>query len=248
MKVHLTRDQRIRVLNTEAVYNIMQQILLRENKIGRNKEHFWIVCLSNLDRIMLIELLSLGTENATLVNPTEVFSFALQKQAKKLIMVHNHPDEVVLLPSDADMDLTNHMYQVGKFLNLPVLDHLIINEKKFLSFANTHVLERLARSKKYVLQYKEEAERLKERGRKEGWLEGKKEGLEEGLEKGLKAGEKFGLKKGEEIGIKKGEEQGLKKGQELKAVQMAKGMKKEGIDTKIIAKLSGLSIARIKEL
>ena len=236
MKVHLTRDQRIRVLNTEDVYKIMQQILMRENKIGRSKEHFWIVCLSNIDRIMLIELLSLGTENATLVDPTEVFSFALQKQAKKLIMVHNHPDEVVLLPSDADMDLTNHMYQVGKFLNLPVLDHLIINEKKFLSFANTHVLERLARSKKYVLQYKEEAERIREKGRKEG----------------MKIGEIIGREKGEKVGIKKGEEIGIKKGQELgaeqKAIQMAKGMKKKGIDVKVIAEIAKLSIAQIKKL
>jgi len=124
------------------------------------------------------------------------------------------------------------MYQVGKFLNLPVLDHLIINEKKFLSFANTHVLERLARSKKYVLQYKEEAERLKEKGRKEGWLEGKKEGLEEGLEKGLKAGEKVGIEKG----------------LELKAIQMAKVLKKKGVDAKLIADASGLSIAQIKKL
>ena len=215
MKVTLTREQRIRVLDTEDVYKVMQQILLRENKIRRDKEHFWIVCLSNIDRIMLIELLSLGTENASLVDPTEVFSFALQKQAKKLIMVHNHPNEVILLPSDADMDLTNHMYQVGKFLDLPVLDHLIINEKKYLSFANTHVLERLARSKKYVLQYKEEAERIMEKGRKEGI--------------------RIGLEKGQEL-------------VEQKTIQMAKGMKKEGIDVKIIAKLSGLSIAQIKNL
>ncbi len=215
MKVTLTREQRIRVLNTEDVYKVMQQILLRENKIRRDKEHFWIVCLSNLDRIMLIELLSLGTENASLVDPTEVFSFALQKQAKKLIMVHNHPNEVILLPSDADMDLTNHMYQVGKFLNLPVLDHLIINEKKFLSFANTHILERLARSKKYVLQYKEEAERI--------------------MEKGIKIGEKIGLQKGQEL-------------VEQKTIQMAKDMKKKGIDVKVIAEVSKLSIAQIKKL
>jgi DNA repair protein RadC len=177
---------------------------------------------------MLIELLSLGTENATLVDPTEVFSFALQKQAKKLIMVHNHPNEVVLLPSDADMDLTNHMYQVGKFLNLPVLDHLIINEKKFVSFANTRVLERLARSKKYVLQYKEEAERILEKGRKEG----------------IKIGEIIGIEKGK----KQGEKVGIKKGQELKAIQMATALKKQGVDVLVIAKTSGLSIAQIKKL
>jgi hypothetical protein len=71
---------------TGDIYKIMQQILLRENKIGRGKEHFWVVCLSHIDRIMLIELLGLGTENSTVVDPTEVFSFALQKLAKKLII------------------------------------------------------------------------------------------------------------------------------------------------------------------
>jgi DNA repair protein RadC len=240
MKVPLTREQKIRVFEVEDVYKIMQQILLRENKIGRGKEHFWVVCLSSMDRIMLIELLGLGTENATLVDPTEVFSFALQKQAKTLIMVHNHPNENLLIPSPADMDLTNHMYQVGKFLNLPVIDHLIINEKKFLSFAETGVLERLAKSKKYALQYKEEAERLMEKGRKEGWLEGKKEGLEEGLEKGRKEGRK----EGEELGIKKGQELGAVQ----KAIQMAKVLKKKGVDVNLIAAASGLSEKQIKKL
>ncbi len=232
MKVPLTKEQKIRVLDTEDVYKVMQQILLRENKIGRNKEHFWVVCLSGIDRIMLIELLGLGTESSAVLDPTEVFSFALQKQAKKLIMVHNHPRERMLIPSPEDMDVTNHMYQVGKFLNLPMLDHLVINEKKYLSFEETGALARLAKSKKYVLKYKEEAEKLLQKGREEGI----KIGREEGREEGKKEGEKQGLKKGQELGA------------EQKAIQMAKGMKKEGIEIKIIAKLSGLSIAQIKKL
>ncbi len=210
----------------------MQQILLRENKIGRGKEHFWVVCLSNIDRIMLIELLGLGTENSTLVDPTEVFSFALQKQAKKLIMVHNHPHEKMLVPSAADTDLTNHMYQVGKFLDLPVLDHLVINETRYFSFDERGVLARLAKSKKYVLQYKEEAERLMRKGR------------EEGIRIGLEKGEEVGIKKGEKIGIKKGQELGA----EQKAIQMAKVLKKKGVDVKLIAVASGLSIKQIEKL
>lgn len=236
MKVTLTREQRIRVLNTTDVYKVMQQVLLRENKIGRAKEHFWIVCLSNLDRIMLIELLGLGAERSTLVDLTEVFSFALQKQAKKLIMVHNHPNETMLLPSSADMDLTNHMYQVGKFLDLPVLDHLIINEKLYLSFEEKGVLARLAKSKKYVLQYKEEAERIEKKG----------------LERGLKIGREEGFEKGEETGLKKGRQEGWKEGRkegELnKAIQMAKVLKKKGVDAKLIMVASGLSMAQIKKL
>ncbi len=184
MKVPLTREQKIRVLDTEDVYKVMQQILLRENKIGRNKEHFWVVCLSGIDRVMLIELLGLGTERSLVLEPTEVFSFALQKQAKKLIMVHNHPRDRMLVPSPEDLDVTDRMYQVGKFLNLPLLDHLVINEKKYLSFEETGALARLAKSKKYVLKYKEEAERLMQKGREEGEKIGR--------EKGKKEGEKIG--------------------------------------------------------
>ncbi len=210
----------------------MQQILLRENKIGRGKEHFWVVCLSGIHRIMLIELLGLGTESATVLDPTEVFSFALQKQAKKLIMVHNHPRDRMLVPSPEDMDVTNHMYQVGKFLNLPVLDHLVINEKKYLSFEETGALARLAKSKKYVLQYKEEAERIKNMG----WKEGRKEGLKEGEE----IGEKKGFEKGEEAGVKKGVLQN--------AVEMAKIMKKDGRTIAEIMRYTRLSRRQIGKL
>ena len=50
MRVKLTKAQRIRVLNSVDVYEVMQRILLRENKIDRSKEHFWVVCLSQSTR------------------------------------------------------------------------------------------------------------------------------------------------------------------------------------------------------
>jgi DNA repair protein RadC len=60
MKVKLTREQRIHVLNSTDIYKVTQDIPLRENKIGRSKEHIWVVCLSNSNRILLIELTCLG--------------------------------------------------------------------------------------------------------------------------------------------------------------------------------------------
>jgi DNA repair protein RadC len=162
------------------------------------------------------------------LEPTEVFSFALQKQAKRIIMVHNHSNERMLTPSPDDLDATDRMYQVGKFLKLPLLDHLIINEKKYLSFVQSGALERLSKSKKYVLKYKQEAEKLLQKGRQEGI--------------------KIGFEQGEEVGVKKGEKAGIKKGEEQKAIQMAKGMKKKGIDEKVIAEISKLSVAQIKRL
>ena len=176
MRVKLTKAQRIRVLNSVDVYKVMQHILLRENKIDRNKEHFWVVCLSNSNKILLIELVSLGTMKKSLVDPTEVFSFALQKRAAQLIMVHNHPGGA-LQPSPEDTDITDRMYQVGLFLDLPVIDHLIITEKKFYSFKDSGLLAELSKSEKYVLKYKKEEKRLKDLGRKEGRKAGEKAGV-----------------------------------------------------------------------
>jgi DNA repair protein RadC len=159
MNVKLTAAQKIKVLNSDDIYLVMQQVLLRENKIGRNKEHFWIIGLAQNNKILYIELISLGTITATLVEPMEVFSIALQKRTVKIILVHNHPSGE-LKASNADQELTDRLLQVGKFLNIPVIDHLIISEKSYYSFADSELLEKLSESKKYVLPYKE-IERIK---------------------------------------------------------------------------------------
>ncbi len=160
MRVKLTKEQRIQVLNSQDIFKIMQQILLRENKIGRSKEHFWVVCLSYSNRILLIELATLGTMKKSVIDPTEVFSFALQKRASRVIMVHNHPGGT-LEPSLADKDITDRMFQAGRFLELPVIDHLIITEESYYSFADSGLLTKISLSKKYVLPYKEEEERIR---------------------------------------------------------------------------------------
>lgn len=163
MNVKLTATQKIKVLNSLDIYYIMQQVLLRENKIDRNKEHFWIIGLANNNKILYIELISLGTINATIVAPMEVFSFALQKRTVQIILVHNHPSGE-LLPSKDDKQITDHLIQIGKFLQIPVIDHLIISEKKYYSFADSGLLAELEQSKQYVLPYKE-LERVKEEAR-----------------------------------------------------------------------------------
>ena len=154
MTIKLHEKHKIQVLNADDVYSIMQQILLRERKIDRNKEHFWVVCLTHSNTISLIELISLGSATATIIEPTEVFGFALQKQAAKLIMVHNHPSGT-LQPSTNDITITERMMAIGKFLNLPVIDHLIITEKDYFSFANTLLLQKIAQETLYDLTFAE---------------------------------------------------------------------------------------------
>lgn len=162
MQVKLSPSEKIKVINSDDIYSVMQRILLRENKIDRNKEHFWIIGLSVTNKILYIELISLGTVTATLVEPMEVFSIALQKRSVNVMLIHNHPSGE-LNPSEADKDLTDRLQQIGLFLEVPVLDHLIITEKSYYSFADSGLLKELSYSKRYVLPYKEQERLLKEK-------------------------------------------------------------------------------------
>ncbi|WP_127022006.1 JAB domain-containing protein [Flagellimonas beolgyonensis] len=152
MDIKLTEAQKIKILNSDDIYSIMQRILLREDKIDQNREHFWVIGLENNNRILFIELISLGTVNRALAEPMEVFSLALQKRAVKIILCHNHPTGE-LTPTEADKDITDRLIQVGIIVNTHVLDHLIISTKSYLSFKDTGLMDELLESTQYVPSY-----------------------------------------------------------------------------------------------
>jgi len=138
--VKLFKEEKVRYANSVSVSKIMQDILLREREADRNKEHFWLVCLDSNNKLILLELISFDSIPAD-VKPTDVFSFALQKKSSKLIMVHNRPNDVE--PTVRDKAMTEYFAAIGKFLNVPVIDHLIINETEFFSFAETGLLQKI---------------------------------------------------------------------------------------------------------
>ena len=154
MNVKITKSQKIKVLNSADLYQIMQQVLLRENKIDRNKEHFWTVGLDHVHRILYIELICVGTSKSTIVEPMQVYRIAVQKAASKLILVHNHPSGEVR-PSDEDLEITDRLIQVGNILGITVADHLIITEKTYSSLGDTDHMEKLRASNLYVPKYKQ---------------------------------------------------------------------------------------------
>jgi len=202
MDIKLTKEERIKILNSDDIYGIMQRILLRENKIDQNREHFWVIGLENNNRILFIELISLGTVNKTIAEPMEVFSFALQKRAVKIVLCHNHPSGE-LKPSEADKDTSDKLIQVGIIVDTQVLDHLIISDKSYLSFNDIGLLDELKLSTKYVPKYV--------------------------LEQRIK-------KEATEIAETK------------KAIEIAKQLKRKGIDENTIAESTGLSLKEVEKL
>lgn len=145
MNVRLTKDQKIQVLNSADIYAIMQQVLLRENKIRRNQEHFWVVGLNHNNKILFVELIGLGASNRVNADPPDVFRMAIYKLASKLILVHNHPSGTHEV-TDADITFTDHMLKVGKLIKVEVLDHLVITETHYTSFADQGVMDELQKS------------------------------------------------------------------------------------------------------
>lgn len=139
MNVRLSKDQKIKIGSPEDIYSIMQQVLLRESRIGREKEHFWVIGLAVSNKISYIELVSLGSISESIVNPLEVFNLAVRKKSPKIILIHNHPSGD-LVPSPEDKSITKNIVEGGKTLTIEVLDHLIISDESYYSFAQNDLL------------------------------------------------------------------------------------------------------------
>ncbi|WP_340067345.1 JAB domain-containing protein [Ascidiimonas aurantiaca] len=173
MNVRLTEEQKIQIANQDDVYKIMQQVLLRQNKVRRKQEYFWALGLDKTNTILFLELIAIGRDNRVNVHPPDVFRMAIYKLAPKVILIHNHPSGI-LKPSQDDVDFTDRLLKVGRFIEIEVIEHLIITETGFTSFAAQGLIEQIKKSGLYELLKKEEKmirefklQKEKERGEKE---------------------------------------------------------------------------------
>lgn len=104
-----------------------------------NHEEFWILLMNRANRVTSKHLISKGGQAGTIADPKIIFNIALENHAASIILAHNHPSGN-LKPSHADIELTKKLRTAGQFLDLPVLDHLIIADHGFLSFADEGIL------------------------------------------------------------------------------------------------------------
>lgn len=102
-------------------------------------EHFRILLLNRANKVIGQTIISMGGIAGTVADPKIIFAVALKSLASAIILAHNHPSGN-LSPSQADIDLTRKLKEAGKFLELPVLDHIIITNEGYFSFADKGVL------------------------------------------------------------------------------------------------------------
>ncbi|MET0462875.1 MAG: JAB domain-containing protein [Chitinophagaceae bacterium] len=142
MTIRLRSHQKIHIQSSADIFHLMQPILRRCSKRDRAREHFWILCLGPGQTVCHLELLALGTQNKVLIDPREVYSLALQQNASSIVAIHNHPSGR-LKPSPADKLITQQLMKGSDFLNLRLLDHLIISVEGYFSFMDKGVFELL---------------------------------------------------------------------------------------------------------
>jgi len=133
MKIQVMEFKKKSINKPEDLARILQDILKTEDRYDQDKEHFWAIGLNSRNIIQYLELVSLGTLNASLVHPREVFRLSVHKAVASILIAHNHPSGNTE-PSREDLEITKRLTEAGKILGIDVLDHIIIAGKDYLSF------------------------------------------------------------------------------------------------------------------
>ena len=106
---------------------------IRASIKDKAKEHFKLILLNPRNKIIGISTISIGTLNASLVHPREVFKDAIVHSAASVVLAHNHPSGDPE-PSEDDLKITKKLVDSGKILGIEVLDHIVIGKNNFCSF------------------------------------------------------------------------------------------------------------------
>lgn len=231
MLIYLSNQDKIAIHDACDAYNVMLTILERDDKPDLTKEHLWVIALSVRNLIVNIELVSVGSSYFTAVEPKEIMSVPSQKKAAGIIMIHNHPCGE-MKPSAHDLDATDRMIQVGRILDIHVIDHLIISERQYAgyySFGDHRLMDMLRKSVKYIPSFE-----VKQN------FEKKLVAINEAFKEEIK----LTKIKSKQIGKEQGEKIGLEKGK----LEIAKLMLESGEPVEKVMRFTGLSESDIQQI
>ena len=127
------QNSNMKITGGKDVAKVFLDLLALEDKIDQDKEHFYVMHLDIKNRIKLVELVSLGIVNASLVHPRETFRRAVMQGSASIIVAHNHPSGDVE-PSDEDTKTTKQLFEAGNILGITLIDHVIFANDQFFSF------------------------------------------------------------------------------------------------------------------
>ncbi len=118
------------IKSSHNVYELMHPVLS-----DLPHEEFWILLLNRANKVISTQKISQGGISGTVIDSRLIMKVAIDQLASSIILCHNHPSGN-LLPSQQDKSITNKLIEAGKIMDIPVLDHLIITESGYYSFAD----------------------------------------------------------------------------------------------------------------
>ena len=125
-RLSLNNDFSPEITCAEDVYDIMKNLKYE------NQEHFIVLFLDTRKKLIKKKTLFIGTLDSTIIHPREIFNNAIRESSSSIILIHNHPSGNPM-PSQEDIIITKQIKQAGEIIGIPVLDHVIIGNDKFIS-------------------------------------------------------------------------------------------------------------------
>ena len=107
---------------------------------GLKQEYFYVLYLDAKKNLIERKLLFMGTIDRSLIHPREVFKNAYLCSASSFICMHNHPTGS-LIPSQADIEITKTLKEIGRIQGIELVDHLIVSDNNYFSFFENHLME-----------------------------------------------------------------------------------------------------------
>lgn len=127
-------EKKPKITSSKVAYQQVEDVL---NDIPH--EEFWILLLNRSNQVIAKQNISKGGVSGTVADAKLIFRLAIEKLASSLILCHNHPSGN-LVASQSDIKLTEKLVKAGKTLDIAVLDHIIVGNHKYLSFADKGML------------------------------------------------------------------------------------------------------------
>jgi DNA repair protein RadC len=125
--ISVRKRKSIKITNPMDMYKAIK-------RYGSNEqEQFLVITLNVSNEIIAIHIASIGSANLTIIQPRDIFKYAVRDNAVAIAVAHNHPSGA-LTPSPEDVGITERIIEAGKILGIHVIDHLIISKRNYYSF------------------------------------------------------------------------------------------------------------------
>ena len=128
-----TIDDKLLISNTKVIHDYFSNLIA-----NKKQEEILVILVDHRSRLINYQSMYKGTSNSVLVNPKDIYHYAIKERASGVIVMHNHPSGEIT-PSREDIEITNKLIDTGKFIGIKFLDHIITNGKDYFSFFDNGV-------------------------------------------------------------------------------------------------------------